>query len=207
MLSKGFEIVKDDDLSTSHVRQKRTREDMQQQQPSVVTISAQERRVETETDTSFVTSLTPKLREEVLLAADEVFLSTLPKSLISEARQLQQRKVEMRRNRQSNSPLAMKRKGKVKRNLRSVTSSNCQSTGQEQIKEAAAEESHQEHRIDDAGGPAKFSELLPLLCNDNDLAERFLARRGMYTTAKELFSEATTFSKKQRPEEPTTEIQ
>ncbi len=188
-------IVQDDDLVTSYVGHKRTREDAQrQQQPSVATISTEERRVKSEISASFVKPLAPRLREEVLLAADEVFLSTLPESIISEARQLQQRKVEeVRRSSQSNYPLATEHDEKMKRNMRS----GCQSTGQKQIEEAAAaaEESHQKHRIDDAGVPVKFSKLLPLLCIDNELAERFLVTRGMHATAKELFGEATNSSK------------
>ncbi len=194
MFSKDFEVV-EDDVHTSLVPQKRAREEDTQQSSVVVPISA-EKRAETEANTSFVISLTPKLREEVLLTANEVFLSTLPEPLISEARQLQQlQKVRTRRSMKSNSPLVMKCEGKAKR----IVNNNSQSTGQDEQMEEVEESHQQQHCIDAGGGPVKLSELLPLLCNDSEGTERFLVSRDLYTTAKNLFSEATS----KIPEETT----
>ncbi len=206
--SKDFGVVENHVYSTSLVPQKREREEEGKQLPLLL-VNAQtsaEKHAEMEANTSFVFSLTPKLREEVLLTADEVFLSTLPEPLISEARRLQrrQKKVWTRRSMKSSSPLVMKCEGKAKN---STVKNNNQYTGQaEQVEEV--EGSHQEQRSIGGGrgegGPVKLSELLPLLCNDSEGTERFLLSRDLYTTAQNLFSDIISSSKN---EEETTDIQ
>ncbi len=196
LLSKEFEVI-EDGVHTSAVvappQKKSRKEYARQPSPVVSTISTQER-AETEANTSFVISLTPKLRKEVLLTADEVFLSTLPEFLILEARQLQKwQKSEMKRNRQLKSCFVMEREEKVKRrnHLRIVkdSSNNGQFLGQEQIGEIEEECQHHHQQQCTVAGSIKLSEFLPLLCNESESAEHFLISRGLYTTAKNLFNE------------------